>query len=273
MRLNRNTPFMKLSLFIINIVAATATMLGQGTRIAISQDGNYHDRDDISDVGLSCAILSKAGLAANVVYWGTSDHYWLTNASQEADMQTSVAGGANQFGPFPNAQFYNVRANRAAAVNSLRYAIDASSETNPLHIVENGPAQVIGQAIQASLPSARKYVTVYSQSAWNDTHARTAGPGEGLKAPYYVYNQFPSLGVNVQHIQDQNLLLSTTKDKFSWLKNSSDPDLRWLYGRNEVAFPPPSAKFDCSGAGLVYYIVTGDSKCTPAKLRSFLTQQ
>jgi len=264
---------MKLCLFIINIVTATSTLLAQGTRIAISQDGNYHDRDDISDVGLACAILSKAGLAENVVYWGTSDHYWLTNTSQEAAMQTSIAGGANRFGPFPNAQFFNVRANHAAAVNSLRYAINASSEYNPLHILENGPAEVIGQAIQASHPSARKYVTVYSQSAWNDTHAKTAGPSEGLKAPYYDFKQFPSMGVNVQHIQDQNLLLSTTKDKFYWLRNSSDPDLQWLYSRNEVAFPFPETKFDCSGAGLVYYLVTGDPKCTTVKLRSFLTQQ
>ena len=106
------------------------------------------------------------------------------------------------------------------------------------------------EAIQASHPSARKYVTVYSQSAWNDTHAKTAGPSEGLKAPYYDFKQFPSMGVNVQHIQDQNLLLSTTKDKFYWLRNSSDPDLQWLYSRSEVAFPFPETKFDCSGAGL-----------------------
>jgi hypothetical protein len=264
---------MKLCLFIINIVTATSTLLALGSRIAISQDGNYHDRDDISDVGLSCAILAKAGLKQNVVYWGTSDHYWLTNTSQEAAMQISVAGGAMRFGPFQNAQFFNTRASHAAAVNSLSSAINASSANNPLDILENGPAQVIGQAIQASHPDARKYVTVYSQSAWNDSHAETAGPSEGLKAPCYEYKDFTGMGVNVQHIQDQNLLLSTTKDKFYWLKNSSDPDLQWLYSRNEVAFPFPQTKFDCSGAGLVYYIATGDPKCTPTKLRSFLTQQ
>jgi hypothetical protein len=182
---------MKLCLFIIiNIVTATCTLLALGSRIAISQDGNYHDRDDISDVGLSCAIIAKAGLRQNVVYWGTSDHYWLTNTSQEADMQSSIAGGANRFGPFPNAQFINVRANHATAVNSLSSAINASSANNPLLVLENGPAQVIGQAIQASDPNARKYVTVYSQSAWNDRHAETAGPSEGLNAPCYEYKDY-----------------------------------------------------------------------------------
>jgi hypothetical protein len=190
--------------------------------------------------------------------------------SRHADQYSS---GANRFGPFPSAQFYNARANHAAAVMSLRYAINASSENSPLLILENGPAQVIGQAIQGSLTSVRRHVTVYSQSRWNDGHAKWVGPSEGLKSPYYVYNQFSDMGVNVKHIQDQDTLLKTTKGKFYWLRDSPNPNLRWLYSRNEVAFPSPNTKFDCSGAGLVYYIVTGDPNCTPAKLRAFLTQQ
>jgi Malectin domain len=242
-----------------------------GIRVAISQDGNYHDRDDICSSAIETAIWHKSGRADNIVYWGYADHYWLSNASWETDMLNSISGGVSRFGPFPNAQIYNTTASHMAAVQALTSIINASGPNSPLHLLENGPAQVIGEAIQASSPSARQYVTVYSQSLWNDNHAKTAWAREGLQSPYYIFDQFAGMGVNVIHIEDQDTLLKTTKSPWFWLRDSPDPDLQWLWSRNEVAWPNRD-RFDCSGAGLIYYEITGDAGATPAKLKAYLTQ-
>ena len=109
-------------------------------------------------------------------------------------MNDSITGGLSRFGPFPNVQVYNATTNHVAAVNKLRDLINASGSSNPLHIIANGPMQVVGEAIAASNTNVRQYVTVYSQSQWNDNHANTAGPSEGLSPPYYIFGQFAGMG-------------------------------------------------------------------------------
>jgi outer membrane biosynthesis protein TonB len=242
-----------------------------GVRIAIDEDGNYHDRDDISNSALDTAVLAKAGRNNDLVFWSHSDHYWLTSAPWESDMQNSIAGGLTRFGPFPNVQVFNATTNHTAAVNALRDQINASGPSNPLHIIANGPMQVVGEAINASIPAARPFVTVISQSTWNDNHAQAAGPQEGLQPPYYTFSQFPSMGINVKHLEEGDINLKTTKSKFYWLRDSPDPNLQWIYSRNEIAFPDPDNKYDVSGTKATYYEASGDGSATPAKLEAYLT--
>ncbi|MBV9009595.1 MAG: malectin [Verrucomicrobia bacterium] len=239
-------------------------------RIAISEDGNYHDRDDITSSAMSLAILSATGNAANFVYHGYADHYWLTYTSWEQDMSDSVSGTISRFGGFEATQVYNERVDHAAAVAAMTALINASTASSPLAILEEGPAQTIGEALAASNPSARQYVTIYSHSTWNDTHAQDAGPQEGLSAPRYGYSDFSGMGANTVHIHDQNPNLSVPYSEMTWLRDSSDPRLNWLWQRSQIA---GKSTFDCSDAGLTYFVATGDPDGSPDKLKHLLTGQ
>ncbi len=240
-----------------------------GTRIAISEDGNYHDTDDYDSAAISVAEMAEKGRAGDVVYWGYCDHYWRSVSSRETIMHDSVVKTAAMWGGFSSAQFFNVAQQHAQAVAALATAINASDWGHNLVILEQGPAQVIGEAIAASHPSARPYVTVESHSRWNDNHAVDCGAAEGLKQPRYSYSQFAAMGVKTVHIQDQNAGLNKPYSDYYWMRDSTDPNLQWLWQRGRLA---GKSTYDCSDAGLTYYALTGDPSATPTKLKGLVTQ-
>jgi len=253
--------------YLVLVIAMWVGLSCYGQRIAISQDGNYHDRDDICDAGISAAELSRSGEAGKVVYWGYCDHYWLTHPALETAMHDSVEGGCNRFGGYSRVQFYNVVREHDAALAALRAAINASNAVSPLHVLANGPMQLVGQALAASNVSARQWVTVYSQSLWNDNHATQAGPNEGLPPPRYNFTSLGNLGAQHIHIRDQNNGLNNPYSAWTWLRDSADPDMRWLWSRGQVA---GKSTFDCSGAGLIYFFLTGDQYANPKKIRALI---
>ncbi len=215
------------------------------------------------------AILSKSGRAPDVVYYGFNDHYWSTRGSLQSEMFTSVNETPKYWSGFDPAAFIGVRNHQAEAFAALTDAINQSSATDPLTIIEAGPAQVIGIALARSNPAARPFVTVISHSPDNDTHATTKGPGEGLAAPRYNFAALGVMGAQLVHIQDQNPGLNRPYDEFRWLRDSTDPKLHWLWDRGQAA---GKSTFDCSDAGMAYFFVTGDPACTPGKLRTFFDQ-
>lgn len=237
-------------------------------RIAISDDGNFHDRDDICAAPVFLAILSASRHAGKLVYFGYNDHFWQTSASQQADMTSSATGTPTYWNGFKMAAFHSVVSNRNSAVNALTAEINASTAANPLTIQEGGPAQVIGLALAASNPRPRNFVTVVSHSAWNNTHAETAQAKEGMPGPSYTFADLGKLGAKLVGIHDQNTNLSRPYSEWFWARDSSAPKIRWLWSRGQVA---AKSTFDCSDAGVTYFIVTGDPNGTPAKLRSLLS--
>jgi hypothetical protein len=249
------------------LVQAQGPLAATG-RIAVSEDGNYHDRDDICSAAVMVAELAQSGNASHVVYYGYADHYWLSDPAREDLMQQSAVGSAQIWGGFNLGVFYNVTQQTSAAVAALTAEINKSSSADPLTILEGGPMQAIGLALNQSDPSKRQYVTIVSHSIWNDTHAEVAGPSEGLKGPTYSFNDLGQLGANLVHIQDQNIGLDKPYDQFTWLQTSNDPRLQWVWQRGQAA---AKSTFDCSDAGLAYFAITGDENATPAKLQAMLT--
>jgi hypothetical protein len=233
-------------------------------RIAVSEDGNYHDRDDICSAAMIIAQLAQADAASRVVYYGYADHYWLSDPAREDLMRESAVNTATIWGGFNLSVFHNVTQQTSAAVSALTAEINKSTGNDPLTILAAGPMQVIGLALDRSEPSHRPYVTVISHSHWNDTHAAEDGPKEGLTGPTYTFNDLGQLGANVVHIPDQNAGLNKPYDQFIWLRDSSDSRLVWLWLRGQAA---AKSTFDCSDSGMAYFALTGDDSATPAKLR------
>ena len=65
-----------ISLTVLSVVFAAFCQYDFKGRIAVSSDGNYHDRDDICATAVTIAIFTSAGVAGKLVYYGHSDHIW-----------------------------------------------------------------------------------------------------------------------------------------------------------------------------------------------------
>ncbi len=238
-----------------------------GGRIAISSDGNYHDRDDIAATALSIALLAKADLQDNLVYYGHSDHIWDTHKKREEEMRVSSEETAKLYGGFDKSAFHNAKSETTAAVNALTEQIDASSKDDILWLIGAGPMEVIGKAIQKSDTTQRKYVYVISHSKWNNRHAARDHGG-------YDFKDFEEMGVNPIQIKDQNAGTDRPYEEYGWMRDADDPKLNWLWKRGVLA---GKKKFDPSDAGMVYWLITGgpdggDEKANPEKFRKFLTK-
>jgi hypothetical protein len=90
------------------LLAQSQEPIAQSGRIAVSEDGNYHDRDDICSAAMIIAQLARAGAASRVVYYGYADHYWLSDPAREALMRESAVNTATMWGGFNLGAFYNV---------------------------------------------------------------------------------------------------------------------------------------------------------------------
>lgn len=244
-------------------------VINTSARIAISCDGNFHDRDDITSSALEIAQLAKAQWQSHLVCFIYADHYWRTTPSWEGDMFSSVVNTASQWGGFDPAIFYNGTPQHDAAVAALTGEINKSSASDRLIILALGPMEIVGQAVAGSVSSARPYVTLVSHSSWNNMHAIQAGPNEGLTGPTYSFNTIGSLGARLCQIPFESVLNDAPYGAFYWLRDSTDPKLQWLYARGQTA---AKSAFDCSDSGVVYFVLTGDQNATPAKYQTMLAR-
>jgi hypothetical protein len=236
--------------------SVSAALLPFG-RLVISADGNDHDKDDIGATPMSLAMLAHAGRQADLKLYVYHDHVWSDkNLAQKQAMTDSVLGGRDHF-DFTTTNFISARDNQSGAINHIVSQINASSATDPLTIIMAGPAHVVARAVKLSDPTKREFVTVISHSGWNDTHPTEHG------SPH-TWASMRNTGVTLDHIDNQNPLLSTSPSPWDWLKNNADPDLQWVYSRNQF-----STKYDVSDSGMLYYVLTGDEHGTPQKFQDF----
>src|SRR5438270_101718 len=106
-----------------------ATIAEPMKRIAVSCDGNIHDRDDICAVSMELGIIAKAGRKSSVVYFGYNDHYWKTISSQQSDETNSVLTSAKNWG-FDLSKFISVQNYHTTAVGRLKDQINLSSASD-----------------------------------------------------------------------------------------------------------------------------------------------
>ncbi len=87
-------------LLILFLTCALANAQCPSPRIAISSDGNWHDRDDICASAITVALLAKTGNQGRLVHYDYADHFWQTDAAREEMMRVSTIDTAAQWGGF-----------------------------------------------------------------------------------------------------------------------------------------------------------------------------
>jgi len=279
--------------------AQTPLWQGKG-RIVISCDGNEHDNDDWSATPLSLAVLASQGLQNKLALYVYSDHVWGSNQERGIvnglnayqQMELSALGAQKWFG-FTKTNFICAVDDPEKAYNAIRDEINKSSASNPLFLIEAGPMQMVGEAINRANKSKLKYVTLISHSPWNDQHAdkpyewehHSGWTLEKIKEQFCAPEKG---GLKCVHILNQNggpgyTGIKAPKSEFEWLNTSQYKDKApyyqrgswdWLYSRLHLYIECRGGEiFDASDAGMAVYLVTGIEKTTPDLVRQLMEKK
>lgn len=227
-------------------------------RIAVVADGNSPDPDDLGGTTITLALLKSAGLEDRLVHYSHScdlvrDDRISERAEKERHhlMQIACDMTARLWEGFNSLTFYDAIWQKEATINDLCWAINASTEDDPLWIIEAGEPDIIGMALQKTPKEKHKFVKVITHHPANDN----AGD-------FYTWQQILDFGIDEVRIPDQNIKLKVAIEKWDWAKNHSDSriQLLWTIGKlaevdNVVKFQ--KGKWDCSDAGMVLYWITG----------------
>lgn len=227
-------------------------------RVAIIADGNSPDPDDLGGTAISIALLRAAGLEDRLVHYSHScDLIRVDRISEAAErerhalMQTSCDVTARRWGGYEKLKFLDAKWELEETINDLRDAINASTEDNPLWIIEAGEPDIIGFALEASKKEKHKYVKLVTHHPANDE----AGD-------FYKWEEILAFGMEEVRIPDQNVDLKVDLDKWHWARDHTDPRIQWLWLVGKIAEVDDvvefqKGKWDCSDAGMVLYWITG----------------
>lgn len=235
-------------------------------RLAIVIDGNSPDPDDIGATPVMFGLLQQAGLSDRLVHISHScdldpfrNRGRQIGPEDEARRQKilhELSGRSVElFGPFKNLRnYYNCRTDQDAARDDLIDAINASSETDPLWIIEAGEPDLIGFALEKANAEKIKHVHVVSHHPANDD-----------SGDYFEWQQILDFGVTEHQIGDQNLSLQTPISDWDWAKEHENEGYRFMwemlaYAEQDGVVPFQANKFDCSDAGMIYWWITGADK-------------
>ncbi|XCF05442.1 hypothetical protein ABI125_11985 [Tamlana crocina] len=240
------------------LVTAQAIIKPPKGRIAIVADGNSPDPDDLGGTAISIALLRAAGLEDRLVHYSHSCDLVRVNRISEAAeyerhamMQTACDGTARRWGGFENLTFFDAKWQLDETIKDLCEAINASSENDPLWIIEAGEPDIIGFALDATPKEKHQFIKVVTHHPANDD----AGD-------FYTWQDILDFGVEEVRIPDQNINLKVDEAEWDWAKIHPDHRMQfvWLMGKmaeidDVVKFQ--KGKWDCSDAGMVLYWMTG----------------
>lgn len=227
-------------------------------RIAVVADGNSPDPDDLGGTAVSIALLRAAGLEDRLVHYSHScDLLRVNRISEKAEierhamMQSVCDVTARRWGGFDHLKFLDAKWDLDHTIKDLARAINASTASDPLWIIEAGEPDVIGFALAASDKDKHLFVKVVTHHPANDD----AGD-------FYSWQQILDFGVEEVRIPDQNIKLKVNMEQWNWARDHKDSRLQqvWLYGKmaevdDVVKFQ--KGKWDCSDAGMILYWITG----------------
>jgi len=239
-------------------------------RIAFSSDGNYNDEDDWGAFPVAIAILDAFGMVDKLVHVDYCNIIARNDTRFHREMSESVLGSAERYN-ITRSILFDCQADLGGAVESIKNAINASSADDPLYYVLAGPMEVPFRGIEKSDPDKRKYVYCISHSRWNDGYTSS-------DRDLHSHNKrdvIPS-GINWIQVKDGNPNLAHPggvgrKSKpeqwrlYHWLRNSSDPELQWIFSRLEA-----EERADISDSTMTYFLLTGDENADLDKLQSLL---
>ncbi|WP_185154194.1 family 16 glycoside hydrolase [Fulvivirga sp. M361] len=215
-----------------------------GGRIALSHDGNNYDKDDFLAVAMNCAILDASGFKSKLVHFDHSCHIGKNLPERYSEMLESIEGGASRFSIDAN-KIFDSQKQLDELIANFKKEGDKSSADNPLWFCIAGPMEVPWQCINAVEPSKRKYIHCISHGPWNNEH--TFPP-----QMTHTWEDVKKLGVTTHDLPNQNKTgWNTEIGNISWMENSINDDLRWLYSRNA------KPTFDTSDSGMLWWVLTG----------------
>ncbi|MHC4166919.1 MAG: hypothetical protein ACYSWQ_08180, partial [Planctomycetota bacterium] len=239
-------------------------------RIAFSSDGNYNDEDDWGAFPVAIAILEAFGVTDKLVHVDYCNILVENDPRFHKEMAESVLGAAERY-DIPKSILFDCQKDLDGAVESIKNAINASSEDNPLYYVLAGPMEVPYLGIEKSDPAKRGYVYCISHNSWNDGYTRN---DQNL----HIHNKrdvIPS-GINWIQVKDGNRNLAhpggvgkrSTPEQwrlYHWMRDSGDARLGWIFTRLEAEL-----RADISDSTITYFLMTGDEDADLAKLKSLL---
>lgn len=257
----KNTLLLVLSLTVLSTAWSQGKINPPKGRLAVIADGNSPDPDDLGGTAVSLALLSAAGLGERLVHYSHScDIVPTRRISEEAEkerhtlMQASCEGTARRWGGFDHINFIDAKRNLDIAIRDLVMAINASTEEDPLWIIEAGEPDLIGMALDVARREKQKFVKVITHHPTNDN-----------TGDFYKWEQILTYNIEEVRIPDQNILLKVDEEKWDWAKNHDDHRLQWVWLMGKIAEIDNVVDFqagfwDCSDAGMVYYWITGANK-------------
>ena len=250
-------------------------------RVAVIADGNYRDSDDICGTPVTLAIIKAKGLSSRLVHYSHSCDLRPGAGDpggdfREAEMQISCDGTALRWGGFKNVRkFYNCQTEKAAAIDDLKNAINVSTATDPLWMIEAGEPDIMYLALQAAEQSKRQYVYIITHHWANDK-------GDDYDLKHVKGSTKPRIdqmagfdASKIHSITDQNKRLHNQLTEWYWAREHADSRLNWLWDRGYVAQTKEMdykwivGTFDCSDAGMAWYWASGatDQHCDKKKLK------
>ena len=253
----------KISIFLITLLLFNFEVFAQNInppkgRIAVVADGNSPDPDDLGGTAVTIALLRASGLEDRLVHYSHScDLVRDDRISEKAEkerhhlMQVACDMTARRWGGFGNLTFYDAIWQKEDTVNDLCWAINASTEDDPLWIIEAGEPDIIGMALKKTPKEKHQFIKVVTHHPANDN----AGD-------FYTWQQILDFGIEEVRIPDQNINLKLDHDQWDWAKNHTDPRIRLVWTIGNIAELDDIVKFqkgkwDCSDAGMVLYWITG----------------
>ena len=227
----KKTIFLFISILVTNAVLTAQTINPPPGRIAIVADGNSPDPDDLGGTTISLALLRAAGLEERLVHYSHScDLVVLKRISEAAErerhamMQTACDGTARRWGGFSTLTFFDAKWQTDETIKDLIRAINASTDEDPLWIVEAGEPDIIGLALEATPEEKHAFVKVVTHHPANDN----AGD-------FFTWQDILDFGVEEVRIPDQNTHLKVDIDKWDWAMNHPDHRIQWVWLMGKMA--------------------------------------
>ncbi|MEQ8211010.1 MAG: carbohydrate-binding protein [Lacipirellulaceae bacterium] len=240
-------------------------------RVAYLADGNSPDPDDLGGSAAALAMLRAANLADRLAYFAHScDLVRASNISAKDELnrqkllQATCEDTATRWGGFEHITFWNCRTQQSEAIYRLVDQINASSEQDPLWILEAGEPDIIGYALKKANPAKVPFVKLLTHHLANDD-----------SGDYFKWRQILEFGTEVVRIPDQNGYdahlgrgLQRPLWAFHWARDHEDSRIRELWRHGKIAEEDSvvgfqDGKFDISDAGMMFYWITGGNSATP----------
>jgi len=240
---------------------------GKDDRIGWSADGNRHDPDDWGATAMALAIFAKQGWQDKLVHLDYNN--WLPDNTpfKSAEETISVVEGVKRF-RFTQTKIFDCRSDLAAAIENVVAEINKSSDSSRFWYVQAGPFEVAYLALLKADPDKRQHCILVSHSAANDRPEHWPGQhGKddcvALGAKYYFTTGQGKQKFGSRRFHEWQLL--------EWMKNSPNPEYRWVYSRIQKSAEHKDDCLDASDGGMAFVLATGDTEGNfSPKLRDFL---